>query len=124
MKGIGFLAATLGAAILVNGCGGSGGGDDSSGPRYFLLVAREGTVGNDYTTYKFRLGSLDGDDIGVAQNHFLNGLDERPATGELFTYDATSGNLYTLSKTDGSLSLVGVPGTIPQANYGMDFNPT
>ncbi len=31
-------------------------------------------LGGDYTTYKFRLGSLDGDDIGVAQNHFLNGL--------------------------------------------------
>lgn len=121
MKGKLAVFAACAAGILLNGCG--GGGSSASGPRFFVIVAHEGAVGSDYTTYKFRLNDREADEVGTVEDFNLQGLDERPATGELFTYDPGEDAVYRVSKSNGSLTLIGNPPDQPDAGYGIDFNP-
>ncbi|HEX4414068.1 MAG TPA: DUF4394 domain-containing protein [Lacipirellulaceae bacterium] len=53
----------------------------------------------------------------------LASIDVRPATGQLYGYDATGRQLYTINPASGALSAVGAP--LPSGNFGtmIDFNP-
>jgi hypothetical protein len=53
----------------------------------------------------------------------LASIDVRPATGELFGYDASGRQLYTINVTSGALTAVG--GQLPAGSgETIDFNPT
>lgn len=57
---------------------------------------------------------------------FLEGLDFRPATGQLYGYSDRAGSLYTVNTSTGALTPVGAAalGLTNTFNLGMDFNPT
>lgn len=54
----------------------------------------------------------------------LSSIDVRPATGQLYGFDATARQLYTINPVSGALTAVGAP--LPAGNNGtiIDFNPT
>ena len=58
---------------------------------------------------------------------FLDAIDFRPATGELYGYSSLANSYYTVNLTTGSLTKVSAASAGPGANtfqLGMDFNPT
>jgi hypothetical protein len=62
---------------------------------------------------------------GLQTNEFIQAIDFRPATGELFALGSTN-RVYTLNTSTAAATAVGGPFT-PALNgvaYGMDFNPT
>jgi len=62
---------------------------------------------------------------GLQSNEFIQAIDFRPATGQLFAL-GSSNRVYTLDTATGAATGVGGPFT-PALNglaYGMDFNPT
>ncbi len=70
--------------------------------------------------------------VGLQANETIQGMDFRPATGQLYVFgvqnpDAGSDTmrLYTLSLETGQLTQLGVPigGGADGARYGFDFNP-
>jgi hypothetical protein len=63
---------------------------------------------------------------GLQSNEVIQGIDFRPATGELFGVGSFS-NLYTINTSTGAASLVGAGPFAPALNgawFGTDFNPT
>jgi hypothetical protein len=54
----------------------------------------------------------------------LASIDVRPATGQLYGYDSTARQLFTVEPSNGALTAVGAP--LPAGNNGtfIDFNPT
>lgn len=66
---------------------------------------------------------------GITSNHTLEGLDFRPATGQLFamSYLSSTGaaQLYTIDTATGAATTVGAGATIGTGltNIGFDFNP-
>jgi len=61
--------------------------------------------------------------IGLAEGETLEGIDFRPATGELYGL-GSSGQLYRLDRVTGAATPIGAPVPIAGTRYGMDFNPT
>lgn len=62
---------------------------------------------------------------GLQSNEFIQGIDFRPATGELYALGSTN-RVYKLDTATGAATAVGGPFT-PALNgvaYGVDFNPT
>lgn len=63
---------------------------------------------------------------GLQSNEFIQGIDFRPATGELFAL-GSSNRLYTVDLASGVATAVGAGPFAPALNgaaYGFDFNPT
>jgi hypothetical protein len=60
---------------------------------------------------------------GLAEAETLEGIDFRPATGELYGLGST-GQLYRIDRVTGAATAVGTPVPIAGTRYGMDFNPT
>jgi hypothetical protein len=62
---------------------------------------------------------------GLQENEFIQGIDFRPATGELYAVGSTN-RVYTINVTTAAATAVGGP-FVPPLNgvaYGVDFNPT
>ena len=117
------LLAALCAGVVLNGCGGSGG--SGGGPTFYAILATEGIVGSDYTTYSFRLHDRNAKQLDTTENLSLQGLDQRPATGDLYTYDPVTEILYTVDLSDGRFHIVGQsPDDPPEGAFAMDFNPS
>ncbi len=61
---------------------------------------------------------------GLQQGETLQGIDYRPATGQLYGLGSTS-RLYTINPTTGVATAVGAAGafTLSGSSFGFDFNP-
>lgn len=115
-----FAIAALSLALV--GCGGTG--DSNDGPRLFVLSASKGSPLIDYTLHRVDLDDLSSDVVGEQESRLFAGLDIRPATGELYTYDASNDSVYKVDMSDGDLTLVGsTPTNMTESPYVLDFNP-
>ncbi len=54
----------------------------------------------------------------------LASIDVRPATGQLYGFDAAARQLFTINPTSGALTAVGVPLPAEISGTAIDFNPT
>lgn len=59
---------------------------------------------------------------GLASNEFIEGIDFRPTTGDLYAV-GSFGNVYTLNQTTGAATLQFNIGVLDGSSFGVDFNP-
>lgn len=113
-----------GLAVVLTGCGGSGGGNSIEGPRFLVLMGEDDGALIDYRLMEVSSTNLNTDEVGQIEDRLLGGIDMRPATGELYTYDATTDSVYVVSTSNANLTLVGATATnMAQSPYVLDFNP-
>lgn len=93
--------------------------------RLYALLNNDPSIGQHLVTINTDTRAVESTVVLQTANTLspLASIDVRPATGELFGYDATGRQLYTINATSGALTAVGAQ--LPAGSGELiDFNPT
>jgi hypothetical protein len=92
----------------------------------FAILNNDPAIGQQLVTFESSTGAVQSTVVLQTANTLspLASIDVRPATGQLYGFDATARQLFTINPGSGALTAVGSP--LPQGTFGtaIDFNPT